>query len=185
MFNLGFLEIEVNGLNIEKFLNLLNKEGVFVCFVDKKEFNNFCIKIPYIHYKKFLEIAGKMCYNISVKKVTGLKKYLNFFKSRIALTIGILVIAIFMPFINLFLFQFSINGNKTISDEQICAVLDKNNISVGSFKQNIDTKNVEKILLGEFKNISLVSCSMLGNTLLINIKEKIIVDKNENNFIYE
>ena len=185
MFNLSFVEIEVNGLNIEKFLNLLNKEGVFVSFVNKIEFNNFCIKIPYRDYKKFLEITGKLCYNISVKKITGFKKYLNFFKSRIALTIGIIVVAILTPFINLFLFQFNISGNKSITKLQICKVLNENNISVWWLKQKINKKDVEKLLLREFENISLVSCSMIGNSLLINIKEKIIIDKNENDFIYE
>lgn len=185
MFNLSFIEMEIGGLNIEKLLNLLISKGVFICSVTKEEFNKICIKIPYRDYKKFLEVVGNLCYNISVKKVVGLKKYLDFFKSRIALTIGLLVIAILTPFMNSFLFQFNIKGNKTISNAEICEILDKNNISVGSLKLNINTKEVEKILLKEFENISLVSCSMLGNTLLINIKEKIIVDKNEDNFIYE
>ena len=48
-----------------------------------KEFNKFCVKVPYSNYKKFLEVSNKLCYNIIVNKYTGLIKILKFFNVEI------------------------------------------------------------------------------------------------------
>ena len=182
---LGFVEMEVLGLNLEKFLNMLKDRGIKVALVEKLDFNKFCIKVPYSKYKKFLEVSGKLCYNISVNKTTGLINFLKFFKVRFALCLS-LICAILLLFVsNMFVFQFEIKGNNNIETTQILEVLKQNNIAFGSLKSNIDIKDVQNLLLKNFDNLSLVSCSIVGNTLFINIKESIIVDKTIQDFIYE
>ena len=182
---LGFVEMEVLGLNLEKFLNMLRDRGVKVSLVKKLDFNKFCIKVPYSNYKKFLEVSSKLCYNISVNKTIGLINFLKFFKTRLALCLS-LICAVFLLFVsNMFVFQFEIKGNSSITKTQILEVLKQNNIAFGSQKSNIDIKNVQNLLLKNFDNLSLVSCSIVGNTLFINIKEGIIVDKTIQDFIYE
>ena len=71
MFNLGYIELEIGGLNLEKLLNILREKKISIKCIERKEFNKFCIKIPYSNYKKLLEETAKLCYNISVKKIIG------------------------------------------------------------------------------------------------------------------
>lgn len=182
---MGFIDVEIQGLNLEKFLNLLIKNNIEVCCVRRIEFNKFCVKVPYSNYKKFLEISNKLCYNIVVNKYTGLIKFLKFFKARFALVLSLICAIVLMVISNMFVFQFEIKGNKNISNEQICEVLSKNNISFGTLKTNVNLKEIQNLLLGNFEELSLVSCTIVGNTLFINIKESIVVDKVIEDFIYE
>lgn len=185
MLNLGFVEMDVLGLNLEKFLNTLKDNKVIVSNVYKKEFNKFCIKVPYSNYKKFLEVSDKLCYNISVNKVTGPIKIFNFFKTRFALCISLICAIVLMFFSNKFIFQFEISGNTNITNDEICELLNENDIGFGTLKSNLVLKDIQNLLLKNFDELSLVSCSIVGNTLFINIKESIVVDNEIKDFIYE
>lgn len=182
---MGFVDVEIQGLNLEKFLNLLIKNNIEVCCVRRKEFNKFCVKVPYSNYKKFLEVSNKLCYNIIVNKYTGLIKILKFFKERLALVLSLVCATVLIFISNMFVFQFEINGNSNVTTEQICEVLSNNNVSFGTLKSNIGLKEIQNLLLENFEEMSLVSCTIVGNTLFINIKESILVDKVVEEFIYE
>ena len=185
MFNLGYIELEIGGLNLEKLLNILREKKISIKCVERKEFNKFCIKIPYSNYKKLLEETAKLCYNISVKKIIGFASFLNFLKTRFALVLSIMCFTILLFVSNMFLLQFEVNGNKEIPTEQVCKVLNENNICFFTNKSKIDLTYVQNILLDSFDEFSMVSCSIVGNTLFINIKEGIVVDDGVKDFIYE
>ena len=62
---------------------------------------------------------------------------------------------------------------KDSQKNEIYEVLEKNNIGFATHKQSINLVNIENLLMREFENISLISTTIVGNTLFINIKESV------------
>lgn len=170
---MSYVCLEVEGLNVERFINFLVKEKIYIRNLKRIRYDYFCLEVQHRNLKKVLEMGDKLCYNISVKKVKGMQKIFNFFMRRIALCVSVILALLFVFFTNNFIFQFEISGLEQITENEIYEVLEKNNIGFATHKQSINLVNIENLLMGEFENISLISTTIVGNTLFINIKESV------------
>ncbi len=168
----GKVEIDVRGLNLEKFLNdIKNKYCIYK--VDRKEYNQFSIIIKSTHLKPFCQELKNYGYKYEIKKTYGVYKAFSFCLERFSLTVcSIAMLCVYM-FSNIFLWAININGNINIKNSEIVSVLRDNGISIGKSKGTLDADNIEKLLLKNFNDIGLVSVQIYGNSLNINISEKL------------
>ena len=73
---------------------------------------------------------------------------------------------------NFFVCQISITGCNKIKQESITQILSQNGISPFKSKATFDCDKIELLILENFQQVSLVSASCIGCSLVINIKEK-------------
>ncbi len=178
----GHITLHLQGMNVENFIKYLVKNKIYIKEVKRQNYNSFYIKTNCFYYKKLLEQANKLCYNISVVKTTGLYGIFAFFKKRIALAIILIIGIVFTAIASLFVWQIEINGTQNVSSEQIAKVLSDNNICSGVAKTNINVTNIEQLLYDNFEHISLASATIYGNSLIINVKEKLFVPEMQKTF---
>lgn len=175
------LTLQIKGLNFSKFLSELKKEDIKTTNFIKLEYNLFEITIFYKDRKKFLAICKKMNYRVKNKNFSFLLSIFIKSKQNIALVLSIIFISFCLVFSSNFVFKIEILGIEKLNKQQIISVLEKNNIKPYKVKNTYNTSNIELILKTNINKISFASAIIKGNTLIINIDEKIDNDE----YIYD
>ena len=163
-------EFTIKKLNKEKIL----KQVLSICPIHNIKTNeeNFCFTISNKYKKNVEDILNKKNIKIINKQSKGL---LSFFK-RTILRLGVIIPICFFVILvfisNMYVFNYQILGNQRVTDGQVYEVLKANNVYGIINKKSIDKNKLEDALLG-IDSVSLVSIILKGNTLIINIKEKV------------
>lgn len=163
-------KIKVKGLNQEKYINRIIKD-IKIYDYDRISKDEFIFGVEYSDLKKTKKILIENNFEIiEIKKLGFYKLFLNFFSS-IGLIVGFLLSLILIFFQNIYIKNYQIVGNKDLSTKEIIYFIKDNFVSN---KNKINVKDVEISLVNEFENISYVSVIIKGQTLVVNIKEKLL-----------
>ena len=167
------VRFEIECLNQEKLLNELSKD--FSIFnINRMDKQNTIFYTNFFDAKKIEKILLKN--NIKIKKMLKmgfLNIFFNFFSNFGLICAGI-VCVFFLIFSNQFVFSYKVIGTEKLSEKEIVSFL-KNDFS--NKKSEIDTKVVEERLLQKFDGLSFASCIISGQTMMINLKEKLLPDE--------
>ena len=93
--------------------------------------------------------------------------------------IGIAVFGMILYFLSLFIWDISLVGNYSHTQEEVVEFLANENIKHGLLKSKIDGEEIEKTIRNNYFDITWVSVEVSGTRLIIHIKE------NFNDFIVE
>lgn len=163
----------IKGLNQEQFLSKLCKNFQLFDIVRKSK-NETVFSCSFFNHKKVdKELRG------SGFEILEIKHHGIFHQISKILTSYGLIVAFFAFFLcffiqNQYILQYEINGEKFLSEKEIVEFVKEN---YPKKKSKIDTSAVEVALSDEFERISFVSCIIKGQTLVINIKEKLFPDE--------
>ena len=166
--NFLYSTYEVNGLNLDKFINTVKKRGVDIVSVKKKGNKQLLISIKFSDCEKFFAIAKELCYNI--KKVgDGGKAYplLKLFNN-IGIAIGTLIIFIISSISSDYIFSIEFIGSGSICKREIKEYLSKSGVSEFSRFSEIDLSVLEDKILSSNDRLSFVGVKKRGNRLIIN-----------------
>lgn len=164
------IEFTIKNLNREKIL----KEIVKITEIKniKIEQNNIKFSVNKKYSKKINKILNKKSARLENTRHKGFLNYLKNTIFRVGIIIPIIIFFIFILISNNFIFKYEIIGIENIQKIEIQQVLNQNNIDGIINKGSINTKTIEQEIL-KIDKVSLVSVIIKGNTLVINIKEKI------------
>ena len=171
------IKYTIKNLNREKiFKQIIKSCQVFnVKFLDNQII--FCVKNK--HKKIVDKILEKNNAKVLQTKQIGL---LAFFKKtvfRIGVLIPVVLFCLMFCLSNFFVFRYEIVGNELVSNNEVTNVLKEHNILGVKPKTQIDTFALQNALQ-RLDHVSLVSVIIHGNTLVVNIKEKVYNPEYEN-----
>ena len=164
------VEFTIRNLNREKIFKEIVKiaEVKDVKFVD----TNIKFSVNKKYSKKIQKLLDKKSARLENKSEKGLWNYLKNTILRVGIIIPIILFFIFILISNNFVFRYEILGTNLIENQQVLDLLKQKNVSGICAKKSINTKTLEQEIL-EIDKVSLVSVIIKGNTLIVNIKEKV------------
>ncbi len=177
----GKVYYKVTGLNFDKFLKLLKKENIQTFKLQRLDYNIFTIGVKKQDENVFVEIAQKMNYTISNKQQTLLPKALQNIKQNLAFVLSLVFISIILCISCNMVYKVEVFGLENVSKNQVLQVLNKNGYTTGKLKATYNLSKLETVLKQNINNISFASAIIKGNTLVINVNEKI----DNSNLIYD
>ena len=172
---------KVRGMNFKKFLTRLKQDGLEVYSLKRKDFNLFYITINKNQDAYFSNLANKNNYELTIENKTYSLKLKDKIKKHFALSLSILFIGISLIIFSNIIVKVEVYGCQSVSKNQIIEVLNNNHITMHKFKSNYDLSKIESLLKQNINKVSLASAVIKGNTIIINIDEKIDNDE----YIYE
>lgn len=181
VFNEQKITYKVKGLNFKKFLELLKKEKIEVSMLKRQEYNIFYIEVNAKNVKTFLKIANTLNYQVEETNSTILLNSKNNIKRNLSLFICVVFICILTVFSCNMVYKIEIYGLETLTKQQVVKVLNDNNIKAFKTKSSYNLNNIELLLKSSLDKISFASAIIKGNTIIININEKI----NNDEYIYD
>lgn len=167
------VKYKVQGLNLKKFFKILNQNKIEVLEFEKLDYNLFFFTIKKKNEVEFLKLSKKFKYNIDENKISFFTRNVRMIRNNLIFFACAVVMVGLLLFSSNFVFQTKIEGLCYMSENEVLKVLDENGFEMGKFKTNYDLDSVEKVLTAHLEKISYASAVIKGNTLVVNIDEKI------------
>ncbi|MFV0440655.1 MAG: sporulation protein YqfD [Lachnospirales bacterium] len=168
----GYVEVEVLGYAINRFLNLCNNKEIPLWNV-----NNYGSKlICSTSIKGFYLMRGfgrKTGCKVRIKGKTGIPFLMHRYRKRKILLFGCLFFLFTINFLSRFIWNIEIEGNTTINNYEVIEVLKENDIYIGKYNNEFNMEELEKIVQKNFPKITWVSIYTEGTTLKIDVSEAI------------
>ena len=175
---IGKTQFKIRGFNLEKSFNNLSK-SVKIYDFHKLQPDISIFKVSYLDVNKTKKFLIANNFEILEEKDIGFlpffMKYICNFWIISAIIMALLGYLIQAPFI----WQYKIIGQENLSSQEVVEYI-KGNFS--NNKNKISTKKVESGLYQHFEEISFVSVIIRGQTLVVNIKEKLLPEEIYGNF---
>ena len=180
---LGYVNILVEGYFVEKFINICNKQKIFLWNLKRSKTTIIYTNVSIKDFKKLKPIAQKTKCKIKIKSKKGLPFIFNKYKKRKIFVIGLAMVLITIFTLSKFIWNIEVIGNEKINDDEIIQIANENNLKIGKFKNKEDTKKIINKLRLERDDIAWIGIEIKGTNAIIKIVESIpkpnIIDDEE------
>ena len=168
---LGYVNIEVEGYFIERFINICNSKKIFLWNMKRKHSTIIRVNIGIRDFKKIKEIAKKTKCRVKIQKKRGIPFILHKYKKRKIFAIFFILLIIAVIALSNFVWNIEVIGNNKISAEEIIKDLADDNFKVGTSKTNLNTKNIiDKIRLKR-SDLAWIGIEIKGTNAIVKIVE--------------
>ena len=180
-FVLGYVKVEINGIAIERFINLVLSRNIHIWNVVSKDNKVcFCIK-PKDTYKLKPVIEkirkkpamndDKYIFDFRIKERYGLPFFLYAYRKRKMFYIGVFIGWLIVYSLSRYIWNISFEGNMKHTDEELYRFLRRENITEGIKKDNVKGERIEKMLRNEYFDITWASVEITGTKLIVYVRE--------------
>lgn len=180
---LGYVNILVEGYFVEKFINICNKQKIFLWNLKRSKTTIIYANVSIKDFKKLKPIAQKTKCKIKIKSKKGLPFIFNKYKKRKIFVIGLAMVLITIFTLSKFIWNIEVIGNEKINADEIIQIANENNLKIGKFKNKVDTKKIINKLRLERDDIAWIGIEIKGTNAIIKIVESIpkpnIIDDEE------
>lgn len=173
-----WVQISVSGMNIEKTLNSLAKQNVEFLNVVKSDYHTCSFEVRKKDVKSVSKFFDERNIKITSEKHFGFSGFLKLLRLRFGILIGIAVFLCFFGIFSNCIFKIEVLGIEKMNEAEVLQKLEEYGVSKFRFIEK-SNKEIENVLSENFDEISLVSVVIKGNSIIINIKEKLINDELE------
>lgn len=168
---LGYVNIEVEGYFIERFINICNSKKIFLWNMKRKHSTIIRVNIGIRDFKRIKEIAKKTKCRVKIQKKRGIPFILHKYKKRKIFAIFFILLIIAVIALSNFIWNIEVTGNNKISAEEIIKDLADDNFKVGTSKTNLNTKNIiDKIRLKR-SDLAWMGIEIKGTNAIVKIVE--------------
>lgn len=168
----GYVIIRIKGLSLERLLNLALANDIYLWNVNRISNTEIEATISVKGYKSLEKIVNKVGCRVDINHRAGLPFTFEKLKKRKMLGIGAIIFISLIALLSSIVWEIEIIGAEQIPMAEINEVLDKNNITIGKFKKNLDMDIVEGLILKEFEHISFLDIRITGVKLIVELKEQ-------------
>lgn len=171
-FAVGYIEIQIEGYFVERFINLCLNRNIEIWDVKKKYDGIMTLKIKEIDHKKIDEIAAITRSKVTVIKSVGVPHIAKTYNKR---KIFILVCAIALVFIylcSLRIWQIDITGDFSIPIEEIEKELEIENVHIGMKKNDLDFDTIKSNIYMRRNDILWMGFSIKGVKAVVEVVER-------------
>ena len=166
----GYVLIKVWGFAPERFLNLCSNKEILLWDI-KKEDDIFYMNISLSGFKKLRSIARKTRVRVVILKRCGLPFLMPGILKKKVFIAGLILTCFFWYWSSLHIWEISIEGNKTITDDMFDDFFKEQGVYIGIKSDMVDIETLEKEIRKTFKEITWTSAKLSGTELMISVKE--------------
>lgn len=171
---------KIKGVNLEKCFNNLIKNKIKLKNIIKNQDNTAEFYINYKNDKVLKQNLNKFNITILEEKDFGVQYFFRNLFFRVGLISACIISLIFLFISQMFIFKIEIYGNDKLSKTEIISELEKLGVNSFTPKSSLNLSMLESELLENMPEISLVSIITKGNSLIVNLQEKVINDEYQN-----
>lgn len=171
-------KFHIKMLNQEKFFNKLSKQ--FNIFgIDRLNEKEVIFSCDFSQRKNVEKLLKEN--NIEILEIQNFGALANFSRiwTSFGLIFALIFISVFLFVQSQFILRFEVYGTEKLDKKEVSTYISAN---FQRKKSKLKTESVEMALLENFHEISFVSCMIKGQTLVINIKEKLLPDEKYGEF---
>lgn len=121
---------------------------------------------------RLLKICKDLGMRAEILYQKGLPQFINRYRSRIGIPVGVLLGAFLLAILSSFLWSVDVDGTNRIDRESLYAFLNRNNIKTGVFLCGIDVNRIEKLVESYDERIQKATVNLIGCKLYVTVHER-------------
>lgn len=167
----GFVDIVVEGYYIERFINMCASKNIFLWNLKRDKATILYARVSREDFKRLKNVCRKTQCKMKIIHKKGASFVLNQYKKRKAFAFLLVLLLLSIITVSNFVWNIDVVGNETISKEEILAVAKEEGLTIGKFKNSLETKNIINRLRLERDDIAWVGIEMKGTNIIIKVVE--------------
>ena len=179
----GYLRIVVEGYYIERFMNICRNRNYMMWNIKKINDVQLALNIEIKNFKEICQIAKKTQCKVKIKAKKGLPFLLNKYKKRKLFVVFLILVIAVIFFSSHFVWNIEIIEENGLAIENIMEDIQKAGLTIGSWKNDIDTKEIINKVRLERNDIAWIGIELKGTNAIVRLvkadEKPEIVDEDE------
>ncbi len=169
----GSVEVEVEGAFPERFLNVCSQNGIAFWGLQRMDETHLRAHILPQGYKKVQHFAEKcLCTVVPVQK-KGVPFFLWRLRRRHLLFLGFGACILALYILSMFIWEFEVVGNETVSDGEILENLAEIGVKMGTYGPSIDINEIKNEMILRVEELSWLTVNVKGSRAVVEVRERI------------
>ena len=168
----GTLIFRVEGKYIERFLNLAARAKIPVWSVQREDYT-FQGTTLLANEEALKQIAEKVQLHWSCEQKVGAPKIHHKYRKRLGICIGIILAVVSMILSQQFIWGIDVKGVSTVNTDEIVAAANRQGLTLGSWKHNLDVIKIADQITVQFPEVSWAAVNLIGTVAEIEIVERV------------
>lgn len=168
----GYAIIKVEGLSIEKFINLVISKNIYIWNVERVGYTTVIGKISLNGFKLILPYTRITNCKVTIIGKRGLPFIILSLKRRKMLLIGALVCILLAYTFSFFIWSINVNTTNKINEETVMKELNKLGLKSGVAKSSVDISKIEQEFLIDVKDAAWIGIDIKGTKAFVKVVEK-------------
>lgn len=170
----GYLTIKVEGLNLERFLNMAVAYGINFWDIKRLNMTALEVKLNLKGYRLLKKVIKKTGCQISIIDKDGFPFFVSKLRKRKMMSLGFIVFILLLFVLSSFVWSVKINGAKSINTKEIERNLAELGVKPGVFKLDIAVSEIENNMLIRMSSLSWIKVKLVGTRAEVDVKERVI-----------
>ena len=166
----GDLQIIASGGKLYSFLNAMQSAGI-CCRKQQCRGNSYRFYIYEKARKPVQALAEQYGVTLQITPQKTLRYFLHRYRFRFGIPAGLLLVAGLLFYGSNIIMTIDVIGNETVSEQEILAVLQEDNVQRGSWIPSLDLANCEHHLRAGIESLAWVGIRHTGNRLVVEVME--------------
>src|SRR5699024_2646143 len=141
----GYVIIKVEGLTLEKFLNLAANSSIYIWDIKRMDYTLLEMKVSIKGFRELKKIANKGACRVYIKEKIGFPFFMNKLKKRKMLGFGFIIFLGLIFFLTSFIWEIEVSGNEITSNEDILELLENIDVKCGTMKYNRSEEHTSEL----------------------------------------
>ncbi|MDD2503107.1 MAG: sporulation protein YqfD [Clostridia bacterium] len=171
---IGYVIIRVEGLSLEKFINLTITKGIHLWGIQRHNYTTLTARISIRGFRQLHAISHKIRCRIRIVEKRGLPFILFRYRRRKMLAIGILACLLILYGLSLFIWTVEVQGTETVEPSKILSDMESMGVRPGVLKSSVDTLLIENQLMIHIRKLSWASLEIRGSKAILRVKESVL-----------
>ena len=164
------VDFRAEGVFCEKLLTEAMKNGLDISFPRKSGYT-MRGTVQAAEYRSLCKIARRLGLKMRIEKKHGIYFTLKRHRDKIGFAAGAIFAAAVVLFLNLFVWEINISGNKAVSSEEIMATLANSGLETGTLRTAHDARKIEWNIMNDNKEIAWATVNIQGCCVNVVVSE--------------
>lgn len=164
------VDFRAEGVSCEKLLTEAMKNGLGISFPRKSGYT-MRGTVQAAEYRSLCKIARRLGLKMRIEKKHGIYFTLKRHRDKIGFAAGAIFAAAVVLFLNLFVWEINISGNKAVSSEEIMATLANSGLKTGTLRTAHDARKIEWNIMNDNKEIAWATVNIQGCCVNVVVSE--------------
>lgn len=164
------VDFRAEGVFCEKLLTEAMKNGLGISFPRKSGYT-MRGTVQAAEYRSLCKIARRLGLKMRIEKKHGIYFTLKRHRDKIGFAAGAIFAAAVVLFLNLFVWEINISGNKAVSSEEIMATLANSGLKTGTLRTAHDARKIEWNIMKDNKEIAWATVNIQGCCVNVVVSE--------------
>lgn len=169
----GQVRLRVESPFPERVLNLCGARNLAFWDLEWESATAFTCRMSRRDYGILRQAAQQLECAVTPVKKEGVPYFLGRFRHRQALVVGLVSTACLLTLGSFFIWDFTVEGNVTVTDEEILRALADNGVGLGTFGLALDGEGIRNRVLLDIPELSWIAVNVSGCRAYVQVRERV------------